>query len=100
MSQRLDLVTCSLEQIRIVVPMWHNSTILEALRKIRATWKVHAGKMDELQSTEFIRKETIIRQELRLRMRHAGILGSQTHWQQENLVGHNPHEQALKVFKR
>lgn len=95
--QKIDLATCSLEKLRLITPFWSNSTITEALRKIRATWKAFAEKYDQPMMLELLRKEAIIRNELRVRMKKAGWKNHQTHWQEEKLIGHNPHEQPLRI---
>ncbi|MDI6756431.1 MAG: hypothetical protein QME32_00245 [Endomicrobiia bacterium] len=97
MAQQINLLTCSFDSLRLVTPFWSVNTILEALRIIRATWKKYGDTMQESEVICFLRKESIIRSELRHKMRRKGIDKSQTHRLEEKLIGHNVFEGALKI---
>lgn len=53
--------------------------------------------MSEAEVVCFLRKEAIIRAELRRCMRRGGIEKSQTHRTEERLIGHKITEGALKI---
>lgn len=84
--QEVNLLKCSVEKIRLSVPFWNSGVIFEALRKIRATWKVYAGKMSEPEVYDLLRKESALRSELRRRLRKAGIAKSDTHRREEAII--------------
>ena len=71
--------------------------MLEALRRIRATWKSYASKMEDGEVSELLRKESVIRGELRRRMRVKGIVKTETHGLEEKLIGHKPKESPLRM---
>ena len=93
--QRNYILDCSADRLRLTVPMWRQSMILEALRKIRATWKVHAKKMDHETMLGLLRKEQIVRNELMFRMLQEGVPKTELHGLQEKLIGHRILEQAM-----
>lgn len=100
MSQQINLLECSFERLRLLVPMWSNSIIKEALRKFRATFQAYAKRMNEQEELELLRKEQIVYNELRLRMKKAGYKNHETHWTYDKLIGHNTHEQAIKIGRK
>ena len=95
--QSINFLTCTFSELRFDTYQWSDSTIFEALRKIRATWKTYADKMPEEEMVKLLRKESIIRAELRRRMRRKGILKEETHRLEEKLIGHNVRESPFKV---
>lgn len=98
--QAINFLTCTLGQLRYWTTTWSDGVLLEALRKVRATWKVYANKMPEEEMHKLLRREAIVRTELRKRMRHAGVAKELTHKAEEKLIGHNPGESPFKIGKR
>lgn len=94
--QTLNLLTCNLNQIRLLLPSWSNGTILEALRKIRSTWQAYADKMPDVEVEKFLRKDAIIRNELSSRMKAKGLTKSEIHIAQEKLIGHKTSESPFR----
>lgn len=91
------ILECSVDRLRLVTPFWSRAMILEALRKIRATWKVHGKKIDGKAMLDLLRKEQVIRNELSIRMKRRGVSKVELHDIQERLIGHNPGEQEMNV---
>lgn len=96
MAKLIDLKAATFDALRFAVGEWENSNLIEALRVIRATWKARAKTMEEAETLSLLRKEQIIRNELHKRMRAYRWGPAGTHWGIEKLIGHNPHEEALK----
>lgn len=94
--QSLSLLVCHVDLVRYYAPQWNNSTLLEALRKIRETWKSHADVMPEPEILLLLRKESILRGELLKRMRKKGIGKREAEKMQEKLIGHRTGESAFK----
>lgn len=85
MAQHLD--DYSIEKLRIALPSWPQSLILELLGKIRATYKKYSSTMSEEYMLELLRKETVIRKELYYRIKQANYNKFQNHRVQEKLIG-------------
>lgn len=110
MSQKLNLLECSFDQLRIVAPMWSKGTLKEAMGVIQATLKHYQKRAKEEQlfkisgaaltyeqvERDLIRKASILQHEYHRRMRVAGVLKSDLHEKSKRIV-ENTNERFMKL---
>ena len=56
-QRRNWLLDCDIHLLRKVSRTWQNAHIIEALRKIRVTWRVYDGKLSPDEMNMLLRKE-------------------------------------------
>lgn len=113
MAQYINLLECSFEKLRMIIPFWSISGIKEALGILRSTLKYYGGYSQENNlfhvgervlnydqiELELLRKTSIVRHELHRRMRVSGINRGDLGRESSKLID-SRNESKLKLLKR
>jgi len=100
MSQKINLMTCSLTRLRIIVPFWSDTLLVDGLKAIRATQQKPERELTIEEEKDLVRKQTVLFYEAETRASANGFSSGEGYWRIDKSIGHHTHTEPMKLRKR